>query len=197
MATIAYVKQKGDGRRLILALSDEGGEVRRLSVSRATYEAIGCPARGETIGEDALREIEREDEQDRAIRHALYLLSFSDNSEAQLARKLRTKGYSSSAVTHATREMVRLGYVREREQLMTLVRSLANGRLYGPRRILAALSAKGYRSADIRDAMERLCREGEIDFTKNFKALEQKRGDGTPEGRRKLQYTYGYGRESV
>ncbi len=197
MPTIAYIKQKDEGRRYVLGIVEQGEQVRRVSICAATYQAAGCPVRGQVLSEQMLAHFDEEDEQLRALRHALYLLSFADNSECELRRKLRSKGYAAAAVQYAVQEVVRLGYVRERVQLHTLITTLANSRLYGPRRITAALSAKGYRASDIRAVMRALCEQGAIDFCENFRTLESKKGDGTVECRRKLQYTYGYQQEYV
>ncbi len=193
MTSIAYIKQKNNGRCMLLGIESEQGEVVRMCVSRAAYRDLGCPVRGDVVTEDTYDRIRREDERMRALDRALYLLSFSDNSRAQLTHKLHAKGFGADAAAYAVDEVVRLGYLRESEQLLHLVRDLANLRLYGARRISAALRAKGYRYADIAAAIEHLCASGEIDFSKNFSALQEKRGDGTPLTARKLRYTYGYG----
>ncbi len=193
MTTIAYIKQKNNGRCMLLGIEDGTGDILRLCISREAYHALGCPVRAESLTEDALELIRREDGRMRALDRALYLLSFSDNSRAQLAHKLHAKGFSSDAVTYAVEEVVRLGYLREREQLVHIVRDLANLRLYGARRICAVLTSKGYRSADVTEVIQDLCASAHIDFSKNFRMLEEKRGDGTPLTSRKLRYTYGYG----
>jgi len=193
MAVLQTVKVHEKTRRMLLTLTEEDGAVRTLFVTHDAYVRAGSPARGESIGEDTLRELCREDARVRAFRHALYLLSFADNSRAQLLRKLRSKGYSSEAAAFAVDEAVRLGYVRESEQLARYVRVLANERLYGRRRIVAALASKGYRTADITATVDALCESGCIDFQENFARLCEKKGDGSDESRAKLRYTYGYG----
>ena len=193
MAVLQNIKVHDKTRRMLLTLATEDGESLALFVTHDAYVHVGAPARGEEISEDTLAELRREDGHYRALRHALYLLSFADNSRTQLLRKLRSKGYSSEAASFAVSEAVRLGYVREREQLERYVRVLANDRLYGRRRIVASLSAKGYRAADITAVIDTLCESGLIDFNENFLRLCEKKSDGTDESRAKLRYTYGYG----
>lgn len=192
MAILQYIKTREGSRRVTLGLSD-GDERFELSVCYELYGELGAPARGEELDGEALASLREEDTRYRALRHALYLLSFADNSRARLLQKLRAKGYAAEAARYAVDEAVRLGYIKEHEQLRRKITVLANDRLYGARRIVSTLAARGYRAADVREVLTALRAEREIDFSENFRRLCEKKGDGTEDGQQRLRHTYGYG----
>ena len=122
------------------------------------------------------------------------MLAYSDNSEKALARKLRARGVTEEAAAAAVREMRERGYIREDEQAYRLVLSEANGKLRGPRRILAVLVAKGYAVGTVRAAIRRAEEEGEVDFEElAARVISRRLGDGAgEEEKKKLLWKQGF-----
>ena len=192
MAKIIYIKESKTKGYLVIGVK-EGEEKTPLTVSAAAYAEVGSPALGEELSADTLDTLTRENQKFLALKKALYLLSFSDNSERNLRYKLMRAGYSRDVVDFAVSEVLRLGYINEARQLERLIVNEANSRLYGPMKIVSRLVSKGYSAGAIREAMESLRDSGEVDFDLNRTRLLEKLPDGyTDEDMYKLLYKYGY-----
>lgn len=191
MSEITYVKQTKNG--LLLGIETEG-ECSSYTVSRALYESLGSPSRGDFIDGAALDEIKYRDECYRAEKKALSLLSLADNNKRTLARKLTATGISRDIADEVTEKMVSLGYIRERDQLERLILAEANVMLRGPLKIMPRLAAKGYSPSDIRLVIRELSESGELDFARNAERLVEKRLGESPsdEEKKKLLYKSGY-----
>lgn len=192
MARVVYAKESRTKGYVALGISD-GEELRKLTVSKIEYSCLGSPERGEHIDEGTLEHLSVLDEQFRALRRALSLLSYADNSERALMQKLMRAGFSRDSAEEAVHECVRLGYVKENEQLKRLISSFVNVKLRGPLYVKSALMQKGYSSHDISAAIEELLSEGEIDFRDAFERLCEKYSPNDGEERRMLAKKYGYG----
>jgi SOS response regulatory protein OraA/RecX len=90
--------------------------------------------------------------------------------------------------------MVERGYIREADQLERAVLSAAR-KLWGPRRIVEALSARGFERAAVEECTARLSEAGEIDFAaQRARLLSEKLAPDAPRQKRlALLYRYGYG----
>ena len=106
--------------------------------------------------------------------------------------KLVRVGISYDAADTALDRISELGYLDEDRQLERAVEREANYKLRGRYYIKRKLSAKGYSSAAINRAIERLADSGEVDFKANFEALAEKKGITSEEDRFALEYKYGY-----
>ncbi|MBR7117554.1 MAG: RecX family transcriptional regulator [Clostridia bacterium] len=179
-----------ENKRIRIGIGD-GDDVCRYTLSALTLSRLGL-VRGMEIDEEMLSEIETEDASYRALKKALSLLSYGDNTAHGLFLKLLRAGFSREISEEAVAECQRLGYIDERRQLRSLILNDANRSLYGPAYILRRLGSKGYKTADIREITDELIKDGEIDFTKNFKLLCEKRGATDPNVRYALLYKYGY-----
>ncbi len=190
MAIIAYVKETKEKNILLDIVGEENS---RYTISPRAYEELGALARGAEIDGETLLEIKRLDERYRAKKKALSLLALADNNQKTLTAKLRRQGYSRECVDITVSEMVKLGYINEERQLLRLVLSAAD-RLWGPRKIFAYLSAKGFQSGDIRRALDSLQDSGELDFEAvRAKLLEKKLyPDADDEEKKKLLYKNGF-----
>ena len=192
MAKILKITPSKSGESIRLSLLD-GERKRSLTVSEAVYRKAGLPLVGEEIDGDALAALERESEHREAELRALRLLEYSDQSELELKRKLRARGFSSESASLAAEKMVALGYINEQRRLRDLIEHEANRNLRGPARISAKLASRGYSPAMIRQVMAELVENGSVDFKKNARLLIEKRGSGlTNEEIKKLLYTNGY-----
>ena len=138
--------------------------------------------------------IRQYDEEYRAKKKALSLLSYSDKNESGLKRRLAQLGFSRDVAERTAEEMVNLGYIDEGRQLERIILNEANVKLRGPMKILPTLIGKGYSSADVKRVMTELTERGEIDFKKNAKRLLEKRLPDCDDGEeiKKLLYRNGY-----
>ena len=192
MAKIIYIKESKTKGYLVIGIKD-GEERLPLTVNAAAYATVGSLALGEELDPDTLEALTKENQRFLALKKALYLLSFSDNSERNLRYKLMRAGYPRDVVDYAIGEVVRLGYINEQRQLERLIISEANSKLYGPMKIISRLVAKGYSPGDVRVAIEALSDSGEVDFDLNRTRLLEKLPDGySDEDMYKLLYKYGY-----
>ena len=190
---VTAVKPSRSKGYITLSVAD-GEDTLRYTLREEEYSMIGSPLRGAELSFDVLSDVKLYDEGYRARIFALRSLSLSDSSERALARKLSTRGIRPSIVGEVVREMVNLGYINESDQLYRLVLSAANHDLYGPRRIMAKLTSKGFSSSDVRHTVDRLLEEGSVDFKKNSASLIEKKltRGATSEEKKKLLYKYGY-----
>ena len=192
MATLKFVRQIKDTKLLLLGIVEEG-ESATYTVGIDTYENIGSISVGEFVDEATLVSIKYADEYIRAKKKALNILAFADNNRRQLTDKLRRAGFSREIAQEICEEMVLLGYVNELRQLEIIVLNEANIKLRGPVKIMAALSAKGYSSRDIRTAISNLTERGELDFKRNAELLLEKKMTSYDEDeKKKILYKNGY-----
>ena len=192
MAKIIYIKESKTKGYLVIGVKD-GEDKTPLTVNAVAYSDVGAPSLGEELDPDTLEALTKENQRFLALRKALYLLSFSDNSERNLRYKLMRAGYPGDVVDFAVSEVLRLGYINEARQLERLIISEANTKLFGPMKIVSRLVAKGYSPSDVRAAIEALRDSGEVDFDTNRARLLEKLPDGyTDEDMYKLLYKYGY-----
>ncbi len=193
MVTLKLIRESKDKGLLLLGVTEEG-ESARYTVSVSLYEEIGCPPMGTELDEEQLSAIKYADERLRAKKKALSLLAYTDNNQRTLYSKLIRAGFGRQVASETVEEMVALGYVNERRQLERLVLNEANVKLHGSGRIIAALTAKGFSSSDVREVLSELTQDGQIDFKKNALALiEKKLGDcSDSEEKKKLLYKNGY-----
>ena len=193
MPRIVYIKESKGGGYVIVGVAD-GEEKYALVVDKATYSSIAAPPRGHEITNEEMTVMRAADGEYRALKKALSLLSYADNSKRNLKMKLLRAGFSSSSADEAIREVVRLGYLNEDEQIRRAILYEVNSRLTGPMKLVSKLSAKGYSVSLIKAAVGALSDEGLVDFDENRRALLDKKldADATPEQKQKLLKSYGY-----
>ena len=188
---VIYIRDSRSRGYLRIGLSD-GEEKLEYTVSEPEYRELGSPLIGDELSDS--EKIALCDMRYRAKLYALRILSYGDNNEKNLKRKLAIKGISSEIAADVCREMVGLGYVNEVRQLEKLIFAEANSRLSGRKRIFSKLLAKGYSKADIARVLELLISRGEVDFEASKKKLiEKKFPDGaTDEEIFALLYKHGF-----
>ena len=192
MARLLYIRDVNNSL-LLLGVSEEGESV-RYTLSRTLYAEIGSPTKGEELSYEAMELIKGYDEEYRAKKKALSLLSYSDKNEVALKRRLASAGFSREVAERTAEEMVNLGYIDEKRQLERVILNEANIKLRGPMKIIPTLTSKGYSSDDIKAKMRELIASGEIDFKANAKRLVEKRLPGCDDSEeiKKLLYRNGY-----
>lgn len=85
------------------------------------------------------------DTRKKAIRSAMNMLEYATCSRARLREKLQRKGYGREDVEAALSYVIEQGLLHEARDAAHAVEYLANARLYGKRKIVESLLAKGYR----------------------------------------------------
>lgn len=180
---------------LLFAVSEGQEEPQKYGISEEEYRALGAPTAGTPLTEEEAEALLSYDERHRVRSAALRLLEFSDNNPRQLIRKLMARGFSRETAERATAEMVERGYIREGDQLRRAVLAAAR-KLWGPRRIAAALASRGFDKQEVEKEVEALIAEGELDFSASRRRLLEKEGkDKDPQKLRAMLYRYGYGGE--
>ena len=193
MARLSYIKEIKNSNLLRLGIIEEE-ETLAYTVAHRVYSELGSPVRGAVLSDEALEKIKESDSYLFAKKKALSILAYADNNELTLRRKLIAKGVKADVAGEVVREMVSLGYINEDDQLRRLLISEANVKLYGALKIIPRLAAKGFSSAVVRKTLSLLVEEGEIDFSKNAKALVAKKlpADASRDEKRKILFKYGY-----
>lgn len=107
------------------------------------------------------------DEKLRAMRYALYLLGICDKSRRQLAFQLKKKGYAAPAAEEALDILEKNGYLSDERFCRRKCELLAQGKLFGRRRILSELLTKGLPMS----LCEKVLEESDIDFEENLRTL--------------------------
>ncbi len=111
-----------------------------------------------------------------ALKTAMNIVSYKDNTERTLYRKLSERGYQADTVEAVVEFMRSKGYVDDGRMLLHTARNLALVKLYGKARIRNELSLKGF-DRETLDSLdwsgEELC---DIDFTEICLKLLKKRG---------------------
>lgn len=193
MRRITYVKT-GPAEGSLFVGIDSDGTREKLYISRTEYARCGAPEKGDELDEDTYYRMARFDEYHKAKKKAISILTYGDNNQKNLIRKLRVAGFSPDLAEMICREMVSLGYIKEKEQLERLILAEANDKLQGPNKIFAKLTAKGYSAADIREVMTSLVESSEINFKNNAYRLIEKKlpPSATSEEKKTLLYKNGY-----
>lgn len=193
MTVITHIRDYREKGPVTLTLRD--GECSfELAVPREDYIAAGAPARGDTLTEESVMWLRGRAEFAAALRDALRILAYADNSERALTDKLLHRGVPRPAAEEAVRETVRLGYLCEERQVARIVETEANRALNGPGKIMAKCLRKGYTPPLVRRVLRQMVARGEVDFSENGRRLaEKKLGENPPrEQVRALLCRYGY-----
>ena len=182
--------------RLSVEIAHFAGDTRRtFRLSERRYAALGGPERGDELDDEMLSALAEAEGEIRAVEKAAGLIAYGDQSANGLCRKLRQRGYSQENAEAAVARMMQKGYIREEEQAYRLAVVAATRKHWGPRRIVADLSHKGYPAATVRRAITAAEEEGDIDFEEAKAALLAKKfGDDLPPPleRRRVLYQYGF-----
>lgn len=79
-----------------------------------------------------------------ALKTAMNIVAYKDNTLYQLRQKLTERGYSEKTVDDVCDYMMSKGYVNDTRMIFRYARSLAMGKLYGKRRIMKELTLKRF-----------------------------------------------------
>ena len=156
-ATLLRVSAADGGARLLLTLEQEG-ERETLALLTARLSTLPRPG---ALDAEEVAFYREEAAVATAVTSGMRILSAGTNSGRTLRQKLRRRGASTAAADAAVTALTELGYLREQEDA---VREAERGmaKLWGNRRILLDLRAKGYGEAALEAATARLAAEDSI-----------------------------------
>ena len=161
-ARICGVRAADGGAHLLIEVEIwEKGERKREVLTLLTARLEQIPQMG-SLSLEALEALRREAEVCAAIGAGLRCLGAVGSSGKRLVEKLRTRGFDFEIATAATEVLTEKGYLREEEgAVREAERGLA--KLWGDRRILADLTAKGYNGGALQYAKARLQAEDSVE----------------------------------
>ena len=136
------------------------GERQREHLALMTARLAQLPKVG-AISAEELEDLRREAGVCAAIGAGLRCLGAGGSSKRRLVEKLRLRGFDFETAAAATEALSEKGYLREEESAL---REAEKGlsKLWGDRRILADLSAKGYHGGALKYAEARLRSEDSV-----------------------------------
>ncbi len=161
------------------------------NISNILFDTLGI-TRGSEVDEDTMSRIIEDEREYLAMKKALSLLAFADNSPRALRDKLIRSGFSREMSESVVAECISRGYINEQRQIERLALTEANSSLRGKRYIVAKLARRGYSASLVSRVIDSLVESGDIDFHKNLTALTKKLGITSPEEKRKIAYKYGF-----
>ena len=177
----------GDGTSQITVKNGKNSQKFIISTRLITSHSFTV---GSDISNDGMETLQELAEITRAIKKGLDLLSYSDTSKRNLARKLVMKGYTAETSECAVSHLETMGYINEKDHALRLARSAAK-QFYGPLAISDKLRSKGFEQKYIQHALKVLYRE--VDFTEKLKEYTESKGildtilsDGDPKSRQKV-----------
>lgn len=190
--TVIYIKSAERGY-LSVGVFD-GEEKGRFIISEREWREMGEVRVRDEISAEQLDILTRSDMRYKARLRALRILSYGDNSKRQLSRKLYSAGVRRDIIDEVVEEMLSLGYINSERQISRLVINEVNLHLYGPRKIIPKLIAKGYDKSEVEEVISSLIRSGEVDFSAARTRLISTKlpENATDEEKAKLLYKYGY-----
>ncbi len=156
----------------VVTLTASGGD--EAKTEKLVVFSDFCPENGIGLGEcdeDTARSLRDCAGVTEAYRRGERLLAYSANSERVLITKLRSKGVSAEHAREATRMLAERGFIDDRENVLAEAEKCVK-KLWGPRRIMAELSAKGYRGEVLNEARAYL---EDVDFSESLAVLIEKK----------------------
>ena len=185
------------GERAVTVAVALDGETVTYTVGRSVWERLGELSVGDALSPDAIASLARASAAREAYGLALHILENGDVNGRSLLLKLSRKGVSREAAAFAVKRMRELGYINEREQAERYAAAMSRRSLWGGRRIVSELIARGYTADDAEAGLEAAIASGEIDLTETRRALVARLTRRGMQGDRlkAALYRYGYGQE--
>ncbi len=149
-----------------------------FTISKSSYEQLGAPAKGSLLSHPLGIRLTKVANHTLAIRCALYILGYGDNSARKLTYKLKSKGFTPEEADYATSQMVLHGYLREGDFAKRQV-ELCSKKGWSQKKTVAFLYEKGYDTATIQRAIQASIEDGTADFEENRRRfIEDKKKHG-------------------
>ncbi len=146
--TVIAANSMGSGEE-IFTLS--AGEWKRLCRSLSKI-----PAELDEVTEELYDLMKAADERTSCLTTAARMLSSSDKSAKTLTRRLREKGFSENAASHAVGLLMKKGYLNEDESCRSYALTAVRTKHYGKRRIVEYLVSHGYPTDAAKNAAEEI-----------------------------------------
>ena len=161
-----------NGARLLLEIVHENnGEERRETLCVFAARMAQIPRTG-TINEDTYAAYVHESRICEAVTLGLRLLAFGDTSCAKMIEKLRLRGIGAPEAREAVALLVGDGYLDETRGALAAAKADLL-KLWGDKRILTALAARGYRGEALTAVKEML--QGENSALRCAKLIKKRR----------------------
>lgn len=109
---------------------------------------------GMEVSDDFLNDILKAEEQNKVIKHALNILSYSANSKKTLYTKLLRKGYDEELVYKAIDYCQEKNYINDKEYAESFIRDKTNLNKYGTNKIRYDLISKGVSKDIIEEVLD-------------------------------------------
>ena len=173
------------------------GELFMTLTEDAVIEA-GLKA-GLEIDENELLRIEKRVLLSKAKQKAYTYLSYGDMSEKKLFEKLTRAGFDAEISALCIDAVKEQGFIDNTRYALSLARTMANSKLYGPRRIENELKQRGISGDDIEYAISEL----DTDFDESIKKLVGTRFKFDPTDKKSVASVirsllrYGYDYENI
>ena len=193
-------KEPSRATRLVDMIQEDAGVMPPASTRRAKLTAEVSKATPKPRRVKTAEKTEPRDPLDEAVRRAVALLEYGDNSHKRLVRKLTQRGFDEEIAETAVARLEEMGYLREHD---ACARRAEQGvrKGWGKRRIAQDLYAQRYDRETVETVMCEL--EDEVDFTENCIGVIRKKFRVVPEdrdARRKMAAALmrmGYGSDEV
>ena len=127
-----------------------------------------------------------------ALKTALNIIGFKDNTEAQLRDKLTERGYRAETVDDVVAFMIAKGYLNDERMLYRAARLMAEGKGYGKMRIRQELRLKQFRSGLVESLDWEREELADVDFVEICRKLILKRGGARDEKTYAFLRRYGH-----
>ena len=169
---ITAVRAVDNGARLLLEIVHENnGEVRRETLTLFAARLQEIPHTG-TVNADTYAEFAHESAITEAVTLGLRLLAFGDTSASKMVEKLRSRAVAPSVSREAVDLLIKNGYLDEKRGALAAAKADLF-KLWGDKRILAALAARGYRGEALAAVKEML--QGENSVLRCAKLIKKRR----------------------
>ena len=169
---ITAVRAVDNGARLLLEIVHENnGEVRRETLTLFAARLQEIPHTG-TVNADTYAVFLQESRVCEAVTLGLRLLAFGDVSCAKMIEKLRSRGVAAPVAREAVALLLQDGYLDETRGALAAAKADLL-KLWGNKRILTALAARGYRGEALEAVKEML--QGENSASRCAKLIKKRR----------------------
>lgn len=164
-SNITKLERKAGGRVDVYA---DGQLLMTVSENAAADFALYV---GMELDADAADALMKRSTADEALKRALRFLDYSDMSEKKMRSKLTHAGFSEQVAAETAERLREMGYLNDLRYAERYAENVANGRLYGPRRIIEELYARGIDRETAQAAVDAL----DVDFAESVKKLARGR----------------------
>ncbi len=201
--TVTLISLSARGERDIAAIFavEDGEHVQKETYLISSADVVDLKLSCGPCTPECMDAVAKAAEVRHAVKRGLYLLGYGTCSPKQLCRKLMRKEISKSIAEEAVRVLVREGYLNPTADALREAERCI-GKLWGKKRIAAALFAKGYPSAITEKTLLTLEDMG-VDYAELCAERIRRTVDGVPTDREKQQKLfaaltrYGFSSEEI